>query len=53
MADRINGEILASRDNVAMTPTTQPATAGTHRNLVVGRALAGVVKVMGGEDSGS
>ena len=50
MADRISGEMLASSDSVAMTPTTQPAAAGTHRKPEVGRALAGVVRVIGSED---
>jgi hypothetical protein len=31
MIDRTSGEMLASSDNVAMTPTIQPAAAGTHR----------------------
>jgi hypothetical protein len=28
---RINGDTLASRERLAMTPTVQPVVAGTHR----------------------
>ena len=31
MSHRISGETLAISDSVAMTPTVQPAAAGTHR----------------------
>lgn len=31
MSQRISGDTLASSDSVAMTPTVQPAAAGTQR----------------------
>src|ERR1700722_8482393 len=34
---RISGDTLASNDNVAMTPTIQPAAAGTQRYRELGR----------------
>ena len=33
MTHRTNGDTLAIRDSVAMTPTVQPAAAGTHQNV--------------------
>ena len=33
MIQRISGETLAISDSVAMTPTVQPAAAGTHQNV--------------------
>ncbi len=32
MSQRISGDTLASKDSVAMTPTVQPAAAGTQRS---------------------
>ena len=42
--------MLASSDSVAMTPTVQPAAAGTHEYRDVRRVLAGLVRVIGRED---
>src|ERR1700709_1975607 len=48
MAHRINGDTLAIRDSVAMTPTVQPAATGTHQN--VERFFLTAVRVIGRED---
>jgi hypothetical protein len=37
MSHRISGDTLANSDNVAMTPTIQPAVAGTQRYREFGR----------------
>ncbi|BBY35381.1 hypothetical protein MMIN_34420 [Mycolicibacter minnesotensis] len=37
IAQRITGDMLASRDNVAAIPTAQAAVAGTQWNQVVAR----------------
>jgi hypothetical protein len=52
---RISGDTLASNDNVAMTPTIQPAAAGTQRYRELDRpperdAERGVARVTDRED---
>jgi len=47
MSHRMPGETLAIRDSVAMTPTVQPAAAGTHQYRDVRRVN---VTVIGRED---
>ena len=47
MTHRMPGETLAIRDKVAMTPTVQPAAAGTHQYRDVRRVK---VTVIGRED---
>ncbi|GAS98099.1 uncharacterized protein RMCC_5064 [Mycolicibacterium canariasense] len=50
---RTSGETLANNDSVAMTPTIQPATAGTHVNRDRWPVLDGcgaIVEVIGRED---
>jgi hypothetical protein len=47
MSRRSTGDMLASSDRVAMTPTVQPATAGTQWYREVGRLM---VTVTGRED---
>jgi len=48
---RINGDTLASSDRVAMTPTVQPAVAGTQRYRELDRLLErGVASVTDRED---
>src|ERR1700712_5459384 len=49
MTKRTNGDTLAIRLNVAMTPTPQPAAAGTHQDLERCFLLT-VVTVIGRED---
>ena len=49
MISRTSGETLAMSDSVAMTPTSQPAAAGTHRK-VEARCSLGVVSVISRED---
>ena len=39
ISHRISGDTLASSDRVAMTPTVQPAAAGTQRYRELGRLL--------------
>ena len=39
MSDRTSGDTLAMSDSVAMTPTVQPAAAGTHLYVEVRRAF--------------
>src|ERR1700750_2031988 len=50
MSTGMNGETLAMSDRVAMMPTVQPAAAGTHEYLEVGRTRGGLVRVIGRED---
>ena len=49
MIQRISGDTLAIRDSVAMTPTVQPAAAGTHQNVERFSCLT-AVRVIGRED---
>src|ERR1700712_159675 len=48
MTKRISGDTLAMRLRVAMTPTVQPAAAGTHQDLE--RCFLTAVTVIGRED---
>jgi hypothetical protein len=50
MSHRMPGETLAIRDRVAMTPTVQPAAAGTHQYRERARVVDGRVTVIGRED---
>ena len=51
ISHRISGDTLASKDRVAMTPTVQPAAAGTHRNRECDRLPErGVASVTDRED---
>ena len=44
------GETLARSERVAMTPTVQPAAAGTQEYRDLGRTSGGLVRVIGRED---
>ncbi|GLB86017.1 hypothetical protein Mkiyose1665_55810 [Mycobacterium kiyosense] len=51
MSQRISGDRLASSDTVAMTPTVQPATAGSQWYRDDGRRTErGLMSVTDGED---